>query len=137
MFVLHERLENDTAFVIDWPTSTVRLMNDTSYPWLVLVPRFNGISELHHLEPADQAQVMEEISAASRSIERLFSPDKINIGALGNLVPQLHIHIVGRFGTDAAWPGPVWGAHPPTPYEPNKLKVTLDKFRLDLVQAFD
>jgi len=137
MFVLHERLETDTKFIIDWPMSTVRLMNDTGYPWLALVPRVNEICELHHLEPADLAQVIEEMSAASRTIEQLFSPDKINIGALGNLVPQLHIHVLGRFKTDAAWPGPVWGAHPPKPYEADNLDQTLAKFRADLIQAFD
>jgi len=79
---------------------------------------------------------MAEISSASSSIERLFSPDKLNIGAIGNMVPQLHIHIVGRFLDDPAWPGPVWGAAPPVPYQAALGEQTLEKFRADLFHVF-
>jgi diadenosine tetraphosphate (Ap4A) HIT family hydrolase len=137
MFVLHERLENDTEFVIDWPLSTVRLMNCVTYPWLILVPRVNGIAELHHLDDTDQGQAMIEISAASRFIERVHSPDKINVGALGNLVPQLHIHVLGRFKSDPAWPGPVWGTSPLPPFEAGELAGTLDILQRDFSQVFD
>ena len=125
MFVLHERLEADTHAIVDWPVSSVRLMNDATYPWLILVPRQNGIRELHELSKDDRAQVMEEITQASMVLSEMYGPDKINVGAIGNMVPQLHIHVVARTVSDPAWPGPVWGAHPPRPYDNEAHSATL------------
>ncbi len=136
MFVLHERLEKDTAFVLDWPLSSVLLTNDNRYPWLILVPRVADVRDIHNLDTADQAQVMLEMSRASEGVERLFETDKTNVAALGNMVPQLHIHVIGRFTGDDAWPGPVWGVHPPRPYEADELAKTLDKIRVEFAQAF-
>ena len=136
MFVLHERLEKDTAFVLDWPLSSVLLTNDNRYPWLILVPRVEGARDLHNLSAADQAQAMMEMSKASELVERLFETDKTNVAALGNMVPQLHIHVIGRFTKDDAWPGPVWGVHPPTPYGADDLAATLEKIRAGFAQAF-
>lgn len=136
MFVLHEMLEKDTRFVIDWPLSSVRLMNDSLYPWLVLVPRVDDARDVHNLSSDDQLQVMREMSAASELVERLCDTDKTNVAALGNMVPQLHIHIIGRYKTDGAWPGPVWGVHPPVPYDEDALSVTIEKFRPACAQVF-
>lgn len=121
-FVLHERLAADTVALADWPLCRVLLMNDASYPWLILVPRRPGLKEIHDLDKDERAQLTEEICRASRALLSKFSPDKINVGALGNLVPQLHLHVIARFTTDPAWPGPVWGARPPVPYESGALQ---------------
>lgn len=116
MFTLHPRLRADTAPVADWPLCRVLLMNDSSYPWLILVPRRDGIAEITDLVPADQLILMREIAAASSGLRALVSPDRINVAALGNMVPQLHVHVIARFTADPAWPRPVWGAVPPVPY---------------------
>lgn len=128
-FELNETLAADTLEAACWPLSRVLLMNDSLYPWLILVPAKAGLTEIHDLNPADQAVLMTEIDRASRALMRLFSPDKINIGALGNLVPQLHIHVVARFRDDDAWPGPIWGAYPPRPYETAALDSRLGLLR--------
>jgi diadenosine tetraphosphate (Ap4A) HIT family hydrolase len=121
-FVLHERLAADTVALDDWPLSRVLLMNDQSYPWLILVPRRPGLKEIHDLGQDDRAQLTEEICRASRALQSRFSPDKVNVGALGNLVPQLHVHVIARFTTDSVWPAPVWGKQPPVPYESGALQ---------------
>ena len=92
-------------------------------------PQRAEMTEIHMLDPADQSQLMTEITRASRALETLHTPDKINVAALGNMVPQLHIHIVARFRTDAAWPGPIWGAHPPVPYAAAELDAALEALR--------
>ena len=91
-------------------------MNDANYPWFILVPDRDDISEIYQLSEADQQQLLNESSMLSRIIDQLFSADKINIAALGNIVPQLHIHHIVRYTTDVAWPGPVWGRHPAAAY---------------------
>lgn len=117
-FVLHERLMSDTAYVSDWKLSRVLLMNDARYAWLVLVPRRAAAVELFDLNLEDRAELMEEAANAARILKVLGNATKINVGALGNLVPQLHVHVVARSLGDPAWPGPVWGHSPPVPYEP-------------------
>ncbi|MFQ5581805.1 MAG: HIT domain-containing protein [Mariprofundaceae bacterium] len=109
VFTLHPRLQADTLFVGDLPLCTVRLMNHRAYPWLILIPRREGVSELHQLNEPDQHQLLVESAQVSKVLEELFQPDKLNVAALGNVVPQFHWHIVARFKGDAAWPGPVWG----------------------------
>lgn len=121
MFKLHKRLEEDTVFVKRLELSRVLLMNDSTVPWLILVPELEGVTELYALSKADRAVLMEETALASLVIKGLYNPDKMNIGALGNLVPQLHIHVIGRFTGDRAWPGPVWGAPGAKAYAPEKL----------------
>jgi len=115
-FTLHHRLQEDTIEIARLKLSSVLLMNDSSFPWLILVPERQGVQEVYELSIEDRSVLIEEIAAASKIILQLYSPDKINIGALGNLVPQLHIHVIGRFRTDRAWPGPVWGTGPTRPY---------------------
>jgi len=136
MFILHEKLEADTAFIVNAPLSSVRLMGDSRYPWLVLVPRLADIVEIHDLSVDDQMQLMAEISVVSRAIKRLYDIDKINVGALGNMVAQLHVHVVGRSRRDPAWPGPVWGALAPVPYTTDQRAVACENIRVALAQDF-
>ncbi|KAA0681511.1 HIT domain-containing protein [Roseomonas genomospecies 6] len=110
MFHLHDRLEADTVPVAHLPLCRVLLMDNRVWPWLILVPAQPGLTEIHQLSPEDRHRLIDETALASRVLEGLFAPDKINVGALGNLVPQLHIHVVARSRTDPAWPGPVWGS---------------------------
>jgi diadenosine tetraphosphate (Ap4A) HIT family hydrolase len=118
-FVLHPRLEADTVFVADWPLSRVLLLNDARYSWLVLVPRRTGAVELFDLSKADRSVLMEETARAGQLLKTIGDVAKINVGALGNLVPQLHVHVVARNPGDPAWPGPVWGHSAAVPYEPS------------------
>ncbi len=133
-FVLHERLAADTVLLRELALCSARLMNDSRWPWLILVPRRPDITELHALDDADQVQLIREIALASRVLNAAHRPDKINVGALGNLVPQLHVHVIARTRTDPAWPGPVWGVGTPLPYG-EALKATVARLRAALDQA--
>ena len=108
-FILNNRLDNDTYFIADMKLSRLLLMNDCRYPWVILVPRKNDIKEIYQLNDGDRYLLMDEINILSKAMTVKLSLDKINIGALGNIVSQLHIHIIGRYFNDAAWPNPVWG----------------------------
>jgi diadenosine tetraphosphate (Ap4A) HIT family hydrolase len=132
VFKLHPVLEKDTVSVASLPLSRVLLMNDARFPWLILVPQREGMREIHKLSRADQALLMTEAMRASEILEALFAPDKINVGALGTLVEQLHVHVIARFKTDAAWPGPVWGHGAAEPYAPDEL----ERVRTRLMKAF-
>ena len=110
-FTLDPRLAADSVFIADGPLSQLRLMDDARFPWLVLVPRVPGATEWIDLDGASQRLLLAEINQAGTLLREHFAPiHKLNIGALGNIVRQLHVHIVGRREGDAAWPGPVWGA---------------------------
>lgn len=115
-FALHPRLAADTLVLGDFTLSRLLLMNDAQYPWFILVPRREDAREVYLLDERDQQQLLKESSVLSRAIMQAFKGDKLNVAALGNLVPQLHLHHVVRFATDPAWPRPVWGLHPPRPY---------------------
>jgi diadenosine tetraphosphate (Ap4A) HIT family hydrolase len=115
-FALHPTLARDTLEVTRLPLCRVLLMRDARFPWLILVPEREGAREIHDLTPSDRAVLIEEIAQSGKVLERLFHPDKLNVGALGNIVPQLHIHVVARTAADPAWPGPVWGSGPAVPY---------------------
>jgi diadenosine tetraphosphate (Ap4A) HIT family hydrolase len=104
--------------VADWPLCTVFVYDDCRYPWGLLVPRRAGVIEICDLAPADQQQLMVEISRLSKVIRAQPGVEKINVGSLGNMVPQIHVHIVGRHKGDPAWPGPVWGHSDPVRYGP-------------------
>ncbi|HDZ8882932.1 HIT domain-containing protein [Aeromonas dhakensis] len=132
MFELHSRLQADTRLLGDLPLCRVLLAKDSQYPWLILVPRVANLREIHHLAPAQQQQLMEESCAVATLMEQALRPDKINVAALGNLVPQLHLHHVARFSTDKAWPGPIWGAHPSLPYDESTLQREAAGWRLKL-----
>jgi diadenosine tetraphosphate (Ap4A) HIT family hydrolase len=128
-FRLHERLAADTALISDWALSRVLLMNDARYPWIILVPRRAALGEIHDLKHAERLVLIEEINRASLGLKTIANAVKINVGALGNLVPQLHIHIVARKPTDAAWPGPVWGNGQAVAYEQGVKDALLKQLR--------
>ncbi len=115
-FSLDPRLEGDTIVVGDLALSSVLLLDDSRFPWLVLVPRREGVVELTDLSDEDYRLLTDEIRLATRVMLELAKPDKVNVAAIGNVVPQMHVHVVGRFRSDPAWPGPVWGFGTPTPY---------------------
>ena len=129
MFVLHERLEADTVEICDGPLSKVLLMNDATYPWLILVPRRDGLRDFHDVAPEDKPVLMNEIDRASAALQTLHDPDKLNVAALGNMVPQLHVHVIARFTDDPAWPGPVWGGVDAQPYGPDARDAALAALR--------
>lgn len=118
---LHPQLADDTAPVIELPLCEVRLMDDANHPWLVLVPRLADMVEIIDLDPAQRTQLAAEIDHACRALKALFKPDKLNVAALGNLVPQLHVHVIARYRDDIAWPRPVWGSATSRPYSPEEL----------------
>ncbi len=120
-FELDARLAADTSPVISMPLCDVLLMNDARYPWLILVPRRPRLVELTDLEAAEQALLWREVNQASAALRSFVSCDKLNLGVLGNIVRQLHVHLVMRREGDAAWPGPVWGRGPSVPYVPDDL----------------
>ncbi|MCW2273263.1 HIT domain-containing protein [Rhodoblastus acidophilus] len=126
-FALDPRLEADTVPLGDMALCRVLLMNDSRFPWLILVPRRAGLVEITDLTPSERRALFEEAALAADRLKLLTGAKKINIGALGNVVRQLHVHVVGRSETDAAWPGPVWGAGVAEPYDdPQPL---LDRLR--------
>lgn len=128
-FRLDDRLAADTLPCGKLPLSRVLLMNEARYPWLILVPERPDVRELFELTAADRATLIEEIALVGTAIARTFSPDKVNIAALGNIVAQLHVHVVGRFAADSAWPAPVWGRSPPLPYTAGDAAAMIDRVR--------
>ncbi len=128
-FQLDPRLAADSLFVADGPLSQVRLMNDRRYPWLVLVPRVPDVSEWLELDGGQQRLLLAEINQAGALIRTLPTVEKLNIGALGNIVRQLHIHLVGRREGDAAWPGPVWGHGQPERYDDMAIAAETARWR--------
>jgi diadenosine tetraphosphate (Ap4A) HIT family hydrolase len=133
---LHPQLEADTVPLGDLPLSRVLLMNDANYPWLILVPRMPGITELTDLDPNEQVQLLGEIDGAARALKSVTAHEKLNIAALGNMVKQLHVHVIGRRTTDAAWPKPVWGVTPAKAYEAEARNVLVNKLRHELKLCF-
>lgn len=125
MAELHPRLAEDTVALGETSLSRVRWMNDRRFPWLMLIPKRDELLEWHHLPEQEQHQLLEEMLVLSRALETVASPDKINTGALGNLVPQLHVHVIARNKQDPCWPGPVWGNGEAEPYQPGEEPVWL------------
>ena len=117
---LHPQLADDTHPVASWPLCEVRLMDDANHPWLILVPRVVEATEVTDLDAAQQQSLMQEIDRAGRALQ-VFRPHKLNVAALGNLVPQLHVHVIARYQEDIAWPRPVWGMAAAQPYPPEAL----------------
>ena len=134
-FALHPQLEADTAAVIDLQVCRVLLMDDSTWPWLILVPALTGMRDLHDVPEEHDTAVMSEIRQVSRALTALYRPDKINVAALGNQVPQLHIHVIVRHTSDPAWPGPVWGTAPRTPYDKEDLETQINRLRTAIERA--
>lgn len=126
---LHSRLEKDTMSVGDLPLSRVLAVIDANFPWVLLVPRRAGASEIIDLAEPEQAQLMIEIARVARALKSITVCDKLNVAAIGNVVPQLHIHVVARRVGDAAWPKPVWGAVPAKPYAAGELEPFITALR--------
>lgn len=126
---LDPQLADDTAPIAELALCELRLMDDANHPWLILVPRVADAVEITDLAPEQLALLTAEIDAASRMLLRLFKPDKLNVAALGNLVPQLHVHVIARFRNDIAWPRPVWGAANARPYSPEQLIERVNALR--------
>lgn len=127
-FILHPMLANDTITLAELPLSRLLLSNDKQYPWFILVPRVNDIQDIYQLEWQDQLQFLNESSLLSELLMQVFQGDKMNVAALGNVCPQLHVHHIVRFKTDAAWPAPVWGKLPAIKYsveEIEEIKTTI------------
>ncbi len=120
-YALHDRLAADTVHLGRSRLCDIQLMNDRQWPWVLLVPRVAGIREVYELSRKRQARLAEESSILGEGMMRTFSGDKLNVAALGNMVPQLHVHHIVRFEGDPAWPGPVWGKLPPQPYSNDEL----------------
>ena len=131
-FELHPRLAADCVTLGELPLSRLLLMNDSRYPWCILVPRHAGLRELHDLDTADGARLFAEVERVSRALIDCCGAYKLNVGALGNLVPQLHVHVVARQPNDAAWPGPVWGAGTAEPYTPDAARALAVRLRAAL-----
>jgi diadenosine tetraphosphate (Ap4A) HIT family hydrolase len=135
MAAIDPRLLEDCQVLGHFPLCHLLLMKDANYPWLILVPDREGIRELYQLDEADQQQLMRESMRVSRLLAELFQPDKLNLAALGNVVPQLHIHHVVRYRHDAAWPAPVWGRVPPRPYSDDQLDDLRTRLTTALIAA--
>ncbi|MBA4117755.1 MAG: diadenosine tetraphosphate hydrolase [Candidatus Puniceispirillum sp.] len=131
-FSLDPRLEEDSVFVCDMPLCAVRVHKNALYHWLILIPRREGVREIFELSAQDQGALMEEVSRAGRFLKELCQAHKINVGALGNIVSQLHVHVIARDPKDPAWPGPVWGTPHTKAYDENTLKTLIKNLQQGL-----
>ncbi|MNE53593.1 HIT domain protein [compost metagenome] len=136
VFALDPRLEQDTLPIGDFPLCRLLLSNDSNYPWFILVPRRADISELFQLDSQDQAQLWRETTGLAELLKDSFDADKLNVATLGNVVSQLHMHVIVRKREDAAWPAPVWGKHPAKPYTAEQVAVIRERLRLVLTDDF-
>ncbi len=126
-FTLHELLQRDCIELLDFPLSKLLLMNDNQYPWFVLVPKVEDVMDIYQLEWTEQQQLLNESSMLSELLMQLFQGDKMNVAALGNVCPQLHLHHIVRFEGDKAWPKPIWGEFPMQPYSEAELTALKEK----------
>ena len=136
MFNLDSRLANDTLLVGDFKLCRLLLMNDRQYPWFILVPRREEVSELFQLDRADQQLLWQETTALAEVLKDTYSADKMNVATLGNMVSQLHMHVIVRRKGDAAWPAPVWGQHPAVAYVAGEVTAIREKLRMVLTDDF-
>jgi diadenosine tetraphosphate (Ap4A) HIT family hydrolase len=126
-FALDSRLVGATRPIGDLALSSVLLLDDSRFPWFLLVPRIPDVVEITDLSEADSVRLMAEIRLAVRVLQDLVEPDKVNVGALGNQVPQLHVHVIGRFRSDPAWPGPAWGYGERKSYPDHAAQALIDR----------
>jgi len=128
-WLLHPQLKKDTIDIGDLPLSRVLVIRDANYPWLLLVPRRENAVEIIDLDEVAQAQLMTEISRVSRALKEITKCDKLNVAALGNMVPQLHVHVIARRTGDVAWPRPVWGVAPPLAHDAEEVQKFISAIR--------
>lgn len=126
MFKLHSQLAADTVFVGEFQLSQLLIHRDANYPWFILVPKKSNLIEIYHLSEQERIQLMAESCKVAEALVDVFSPDKINIATLGNMVPQLHLHHVARYKNDAAWPNPIWGVLPMLAYQQQELERRIE-----------
>lgn len=131
-FVLHPQLEKDSKLVTELNLCSVRLINDATYPWLILVPRIANIQDVIDLSDNQQHILWQESALVSRSLKHLFTPDKLNIAALGNMVPQLHLHHIVRYQHDVSWPKPIWGQAPIKAYQSGQLAERINLIKTEI-----
>jgi|TARA_R110001583_G_scaffold54567_1_gene166849 diadenosine tetraphosphate (Ap4A) HIT family hydrolase len=136
-FTLHPQLANDCFELADFPLCKLLLCNDSAYPWFILVPKVNDITDIYQLDWQQQQQFLNESSLLSELVMQAFVGDKMNVAALGNVVEQLHIHHVVRYKNDASWPKPIWGQQPLTPYTDIELAALKEKVLPKLAVIFD
>lgn len=136
MFELHPQLQQDCLEIGHLDLCRLLLMNESRYPWFILVPERERLTEIYQLSDLDQSLLIKESSCLARGLVEAYAGDKLNIAAIGNVVPQLHIHHIVRFRNDPAWPSPVWGKFTPLPYDEAELKGILDRLRSTLPEAF-
>lgn len=136
MFTLDPRLQQDTLIVGDFALCRLLLMNDAQFPWFILVPRRDAVSEIFQLDIADQRLLWQEASELAETLKDTFAADKMNVASLGNIVGQLHMHVIVRRRDDAVWPAPVWGKLPAQPYSTEQLAVVMTKLRMALDDDF-
>lgn len=138
MFLIDERIQSTCFMLGDWPLSRVFLKNDQQYNWFILVPRKENIQEIYHLSKNDRELLMEEINQLSLLVKKKFNPDKLNIASLGNIVSQLHIHVVGRRSNDVLWPQGIWQSSSGTmPYNMNELSPELSSLSEQIKEIAD
>lgn len=131
-FQLHERLSADTYTVKDLPLCRLLLMDDRRFPWTILVPRRTGLRDFHDVAKADKEAFLGEIDAVSKVLKDITGAVKMNVAALGNMVPQLHVHVIARFEKDVCWPRPVWGEGTPEPYASDEARLLIESLKKTL-----
>jgi diadenosine tetraphosphate (Ap4A) HIT family hydrolase len=136
MFTLDPRLQQDTLVIGDFALCQLLLMNDAQFPWFILVPRREEMSEVFQLDIADQRLLWQETSELAETLKDTFAADKMNVANLGNMVSQLHMHVIVRRRDDAVWPAPVWGKLPAQPYSAEQLAAVMAKLRMALADDF-
>ncbi|WP_109511160.1 HIT domain-containing protein [Pseudomonas ovata] len=137
MFVLDSRLQQDTLPIGNFPLCRLLLSNDAQYPWFILVPRRAGIVEVFDLAEHEQALLWQETTLLASVLKEVFAADKLNVATLGNVVSQLHMHVIVRLRDDIAWPAPVWGKHPAVPYTAGQYAAVIERLKPGLASAFE
>ncbi len=135
MFTLHPQLAADCLVLGRFPLCQLLLVNDSHYPWFILVPERDGLREIFELDVADRQRLLDESCRLSEFLMREFDGEKLNLAALGNQVPQLHLHHIVRYRTDPAWPGPIWGRLPARAY--TEVELALMKARVEQASLAD
>ncbi len=132
-FILDLRLEKDTVLICDLTLSQLRLSCNAAFPWVMLIPRRANIVEIIDLNDTDRATLWDEILFISSGMKKIFAPKKLNVANLGNIVPQLHVHVIARFEDDKAWPGPIWNSGVKADYEDQDLEKTITRLKQEFL----